>query len=99
MSGTFTPVPPPQVRHQGPPLGMLAVIWTVLFCAGLATVLTGTPRFPQPGAAAGAIAAFFVTRAMADTVCAILQFGAAIVLGIFTASAVNQMRLDRKSVV
>jgi len=29
---------------------------------------------------------------MADTVCAILQFGAAIVLGIFTASAVNQMR-------
>jgi len=92
MSGTFTPVPPPQVRHQGPPLGMLAVIWTVLFCAGLATVLTGTPRFPQPGAAADAIAAFFVTRAMAGTVCAMLQFGAAIVLGIFTASAVNQMR-------
>jgi hypothetical protein len=92
MSADSVAVPSPQVRHPGPPLGVLALVWTVLFCAGLAVVLAGTPRFPQPGTAPDAIAAFFVTRATADTVCAMLQFGAAIVLGIFTASAVNQMR-------
>lgn len=92
MSGASVAVPPPQVRHQGPPLGILAVVWTVLFVVGLAIVLAGTPRFPEPGAAGEAISAFFITRATADTVCALLQFGAAIVLGIFTASAVNQMR-------
>lgn len=85
-------VPPPQVRHQGPPLGALAVVWTVLFCAGLALVMAGTPRFPQPDEPASAIAAFFLARTNAVVVCSWLHFGAAVVLGTLAASAVNQMR-------
>lgn len=92
MSSASVSVPPPQVRHQGPPLGMLAVVWTVLFCAGLAAVIGGSPRFPRPEEPASAVTAFFLARTNAVIVCSWLQFGAAMVLGIFTASAVNQMR-------
>src|SRR5579872_3188204 len=92
MSSASVSVPPPQVRHQGPPLGMLAVVWTVLFCAGLAAVLAGTPRFPRPEEPASAVTAFFLARTNAVIVCSWLQFGSSIVLGILTASAINQMR-------
>lgn len=86
--------PPPRLRHQGPPLGMLAIIWTALFCAGLAPVTTfgGLPYFPGPWAPASTIVAFFQARPAAVLACAFFHFGAAMVLGIFTACAVNQMR-------
>lgn len=92
MSSASFSVPPPPLRHQGPPLGMLAVVWTVLFCAGLAAVMVGTPHFPRPDQPASAIAAFFLTRTTAAVICSWLHFGAAVVLGILVASAVNQMR-------
>jgi len=86
--------PAPRLRHQGPHIGALAIVWTVLFCAGLAPVTTfgGRPYFPGPWAPPSAFAAFFQTRPTAVLACAFFHFSAAIVLGIFTASAVNQMR-------
>lgn len=94
MSQTSVAVPPPQVRHQGPPLGMLAVVYTGLFLTGLwpVTMFGGKPWFPGPWESASVIQAFFLERPHAVALCVFFQIGAAIVLGIFTATIVNQMR-------
>jgi hypothetical protein len=93
-SPTMASVPAPRVRHQGPPLGLLAVIFTLLFCGGLLPVTTfgGRPYFPGPWESSGTIVAFFQARPEAVLWCGFFQFGAAIVLGIFTACIANQMR-------
>jgi hypothetical protein len=64
-----------------------------LFLAGLypVTVFNGTPRFPGPDEPIGVIAAFF-TRASSVLLCAALQFGAVVPLGIFTATIVSRLR-------
>lgn len=76
-----TPVAPPRIHHQGPPPGFVAIVYTVLFLAGLTpvTIFGGKPSFPGPWEPVATLMAFF-------------QFGAAIALGILTASMVNQMR-------
>lgn len=91
---TATIHPTPRIRHQGPPAGLLATIYTVLFCAGLyfVTPLSGKPVFPRPGESAATIMQFFAARPHAVLLCAFFQFGAAVALGIFTATIVNQMR-------
>ncbi len=85
---------PPTQRHASPPLGILAIVLTVLFCAGLypVTPLDGTPSFPTPFDSAQTIAAFFQLRPTAAQFCAFLQFGAAIPLGIFTATIVSRLQ-------
>lgn len=82
------------LRHAGPPLGIVASLVVVLFMAGLfpVTAFGGKPFFPGPGASPQTIAAFFQARPTAVLLCAFFQFGAAIPLGIFTASAVSQLR-------
>jgi hypothetical protein len=84
----------PRIRHQGPPLGVLAAIYMVLFCTGLyfVTSFGGKPYFPGPWEPVSTMQAFFSARPHAVLLCAFFQFGAAIVLGIFTATIVNQMR-------
>ncbi|MGB6134801.1 MAG: hypothetical protein WBG54_23700 [Acidobacteriaceae bacterium] len=86
--------PIPRIRHQGPPLVLLASIFTVLFLAGLAPVTTfgGRPYFPGPWEPANVIVAFFQARPFAVLLCAFLHFGSAVVMGLFTACIVNQMR-------
>jgi hypothetical protein len=81
-------------RHQSPPLGILAIVFVVLFCAGLypVTAFGGKPYFPGPWESAQTIVAFFQTRPHAVLLCAFLQFGSAIPLGIFTASAVSRLK-------
>ncbi|MGA8671866.1 MAG: hypothetical protein WB679_18435 [Terracidiphilus sp.] len=81
-------------RHHSPPLGLVAIIFTVLFCAGLypVTAFGGKPYFPGPGESAQTIVAFFQARPSAVLLCAFLQFGSAIPLGIFTASAVSRLK-------
>jgi hypothetical protein len=81
-------------RHQSPPLGILAIVFTVLFCAGLypVTAFGGKPYFPGPWESAQTIVAFFQARPSAVLLCAFLQFGSAIPLGIFTASAVSRLK-------
>src|SRR5277367_5499883 len=74
--------------HASPPLGPVAIVFMVLFCAGLVpvTAFGGTPYFPGPWESASTIAAFFQARPSAVTICAFLQFGSAIPLGVFTAT-------------
>ncbi|HEV2325051.1 MAG TPA: hypothetical protein VGS10_13965 [Terracidiphilus sp.] len=81
-------------RHQSPPLGILAVLYAVLFCAGLfpVTYFGGKPMFPLPWAPAPVIQAFLEQRHAAALLCAFLHFGAAIPLGIFTAAAVSRLK-------
>jgi hypothetical protein len=49
------------------------------------------PFFPGPWAPASEIAAFFQQRPNAALLCAFLQFGSAIPLGVFTATAVSRL--------
>ena len=82
------------VRHRGPHLGAVATIFTALFLAGLypVTMFGGAPYFPGPGESASTIVSFFQARPSAVLLCAFFHFGAAIALGIFTASVVSQLR-------
>jgi hypothetical protein len=83
-----------RIRHAGPPLGLVASIFVLLFLAGLypVTMFGGLPYFPGPWESADTIAAFFQTRSTGVLLCAALHFGAAIPLGIFTASAVSRLQ-------
>ncbi|HEX2341846.1 MAG TPA: hypothetical protein VHI98_15325 [Vicinamibacterales bacterium] len=85
---------PSRPRHAGPPLGLVAAVYTVLFLAGLypVTVFGGQPHFPGPWESPDTIAAFFQARPSAVRICAFLQFGAAVPLGIFTASIVSRLQ-------
>jgi hypothetical protein len=85
---------PHQVRHKGPPLAIVATVFVLLFIAALypVTVFGGKPYFPGPGESVQVIAAFFLARPSAVLLCAALQFGAAIPLGILTATVVSQLR-------
>src|ERR1700744_3919205 len=89
-----TSAAPPRIRHQGPPLWLPASIYTVLFLIGLSqgALFSGKPYFPGPREPAGTLTPYFQARAGAVELCSFFHFGAAIVLGIFTATMVNQMR-------
>lgn len=85
---------PAAQRHPSPPLGIVAITFTVLFLAALypVTPFGGTPSFPTPWASKETIASFFQLRPRAALLCAFLQFGSAVPLGIFTASIVSRLR-------
>ncbi|MBV9733671.1 MAG: hypothetical protein JO275_12900, partial [Verrucomicrobia bacterium] len=89
-----TPSPGPNRRHASPHLGLVAVIFTLLFLAGLypVTVFGGLPHFPGPREPPDVIINFFRARPGAVLACAFFHFGAAIVLGIFTASIVSRLQ-------
>jgi hypothetical protein len=93
MTSTFDSTVP-RIRHAGPPLGLVATVFVVLFLAGLypVTVFGGQPYFPGPWESPGTIAAFFQTRSAAVLIGAALHFAAAIPLGIFTASVVSRLQ-------
>lgn len=81
-------------RHQGPPLWLMAIIFVLLFLGGLfpVTIFGGTPYFPAPGEPLSVILQFFQMRSSAVLLTAALHFGAAIPLGIFTATVASQLR-------
>ena len=80
--------------HPGPPLWLTASMYTMLFLAGLypVTVFGGEPYFPGPWESPEVITAFFQARPTAVRMCAFLQFGAAVPLGIFAVSAVSRLQ-------
>ena len=80
--------------HPSPPLGILAVVHTILFLAGLSFVITftGGPHFPGPWEPADIIVDYFRAHLSAVLMCAFLQFGAAVPLGLFTASIVSRLQ-------
>ncbi len=92
-------------QHMGPHPGIVAVIYTLLFNAGLyfvvsfrppehlaASATAIRPYFPGPWESAETITAYFQTHPHAVLWCAFLQFGAAIPLGIFTATMVSRLQ-------
>ena len=82
-------------KHRGPHLGMLAIIFAGLFITGLSFVVTfsaGAPHFPGPWETAEAIAGYFRNYRHDVLMCAFFQFGAAIPLGLFTATIVSRLK-------
>src|SRR5215211_2792306 len=83
----------PGAHHRSPPLGPVAVAFVGLFLAS--QVIIGTMAvgaFPNPYDAPETARAYFGPNAEILRVVAFLQFGAAIPLGIFTATVVSRLR-------
>jgi len=80
---------------MGPNLGILAIIFAVLFNTGLAFVisLSGTPPyFPGPWESADTIATYFRNQQHDVLICAFFHFGSAIPFGLFVATTVSRLR-------
>jgi len=82
------------VKHQGPPLWLLALLYTVLFNAGLypVTMFGGQPYWPGPWESPAIITHFFQTQQSRVLTCVFLQTGASVCLGLFTAVVVSRLR-------
>jgi hypothetical protein len=83
-----------QNKHMAPHPGIAAIVYMLLFNAGLYFVITftGGAHFPGPWESSDTIAAYFQGHPHAVLMCAFLQFGAAIPLGIFTATMVSRFQ-------
>jgi hypothetical protein len=78
---------------------MLAIVYTVLFNAGLSAVSAfgapfgvHQPWWPGPWEPSDVIVSYFHTHPMNVLICVFLQVGALIPLGIFTATVVSRLR-------
>jgi hypothetical protein len=82
------------LKHLGPPLWLLATLYAVLFNAGLfpVTMFGGMPYWPGPWEAPAIIAAFFQTQVTRVLTCLLLQTGAMVCLGLFTAVVVSRLQ-------
>jgi hypothetical protein len=92
-------IPTATLRHAGPHLGMLAIVYTLLFNAGLCAVSAfgipfgvKEPYWPGPWEPPSVIVSYFQAHSTAALICMFLQFGALIPLGIFAASIVSRLR-------
>ena len=94
-----------KTKHLGPNPGILAIIYTLLFNAGLyfvisfrapehlaASATAVRPYFPGPWESAQTIVNYFQAHPKAVLMCAFLQFGAAIPLGLLTATMVSRLQ-------
>jgi len=87
-AATFT------VYHASPPLGLVAIIFTVLFGAGLSFVIlfgAGHSNFPGPWESADTIVTYFQTHSWPVLMCAFFQFGGAIALREFAISTMSRL--------
>lgn len=87
----------PIVKHPGPPLWLLALLYTVLFIAGLipVTMFGGQPYWPGPWESPAVITHFFQTQQTRVLACIFLQTGATVCLGLFTAVAMSRLQFLR----
>jgi hypothetical protein len=93
MSASTANPAPHRQQQGGPPLGALALVSTSLFLLGLfvaAIVAKGFP--PAPTAAAGTIQRYFQDHRSAVRVAALFQFGAAVPLALYAATASVRLR-------
>jgi len=83
-----------EARHRGPNLAALSVVYTILFLASLSVtaIMTKGDHFPSPFIAPDLAQAFFAKNGNAVSIAAFLQFGAAVPLGIFTATVVSRLQ-------
>ena len=93
MSAYTQHAPVAAPKHAGPPLWLLAGLYTLLFNIGLApvTMLGGLPYWPGPFAPTSVIVSYFQTHASKVLFCIFFQFGADVCLGLFTASIVSRL--------
>src|SRR5262245_8522334 len=77
--------------HRGPAPGGVAIVFTALFLASLAVMLSTGDRFPTPYDTPEVVSTNITRHADAFRVAAFLQFGAAIPLGIFTAAITSRL--------
>jgi hypothetical protein len=82
------------IKHPSPPLWLLAILYTVFFNAGLfpVTMFGGMPYWPGPWQSPAVIAAFFQTQTSRVLACLLLQTGAMVCLGLFTAVLVSRLQ-------
>jgi hypothetical protein len=82
------------IQFRGPNSGIVASVFVVLFLAGLmpVTALGGMPYFPGPTASVSEMVAFFSQRQGGILLCAFLQFGSVVPLGIFTMTMVARLK-------
>ena len=82
------------LRFRRPNSGIVAAVFVVLFFAGLmpVTAFGGMPYFPGPTASVNEMVAFFSQRQAGTLLCAFLQFGSAVPLGVFTMSMVARLK-------
>jgi hypothetical protein len=83
------------LKHRGPNLGLLAIVFTVLFNTGLYFVISfspSAPHFPGPWESAAVLSTYFQSHAHDVLLCALFQFGSAVPLGIYTATVVSRLR-------
>jgi hypothetical protein len=81
--------------HKGPNPGLLALVFTILFNTGLYFVISVSadrPHFPGPWDSADVITTYFQHHSHDVLMCAFLQFGSAIPVGLFTAVIVSRLR-------
>src|SRR5215831_15486796 len=83
-----------EARHRGPNLGALSIVYTALFLASLVVtaIMTRGGHFPSPFNNPDLAQAFFAKNSGAVGIAAFLQFGAAIPLGLFTATMVSRLQ-------
>src|SRR5215470_9546067 len=83
-----------EARHRGPNLGAVSVVYTVLIAMSLVVtaIMTKGGHFPSPFVATDLAQAFFAANGAAVAIAAFLQFGAAVPLGIFTATVVSRLQ-------
>lgn len=93
MNTQLQSAPPSAAVHRGPHPGMLAILYTVLFCAGLypVTLFYKLPYWPGPWEPASVVISYFHTQGGRVLACMFLQLGAFICLGLFTASVVSRL--------
>ncbi|HTW82221.1 MAG TPA: hypothetical protein VME23_21930 [Terracidiphilus sp.] len=79
--------------HRGPHPGILALLYTVLFCVGLypVTNLYKEPYWPPPWESAAVIVNYFQHYGARVIICLTLQLGAWVCFGIFTATVVSRL--------
>jgi hypothetical protein len=94
MTTSRTADKPAIQRFAGPPLALLAIVYVVLFCAGLypVTALSAMPYWPGPWESPDVIVNYFQNHADRVLKCIFLQSGANISLGLFAAVVVAQLR-------
>lgn len=91
MASSSQPAALPQIRHRGPSLLLLAIVYTVLMAVGGST-LNAAFRIPHESAAAIAFVANISRSLRLGSFC---EFGSAVPLGIFVATVVSRLRFLR----
>lgn len=80
-------------RHRGPHPGIVALVYVALFISSILLyfILSQGNSYPMPYATAAEVQPVYSRFSMAIRINALLQFGAAIPLGIFTAAVTSRL--------